>query len=158
MVAALYALLAYGSYVTLPSHAGGMQGFDMRPLGMSGADGMAYMAAMTEAGRDYYLNWLEPLDFAFIVALTGLILTLCWCFRGLSGGLAAVGVVSYALCDLVENTLVSSLMAFGSTSGAGETIAAIATVTTGKFASLVVAAIALAVAWRQSAGRTWEGS
>ncbi|MEP3348029.1 MAG: hypothetical protein ABJN34_03455 [Litoreibacter sp.] len=147
---ALYCVLAYGSYVTMPSLAGGIAGFDMQPFGMSGEQGIAYLAAMTEEGRDYYLNWLKPVDTAFIAALSALLLLLAIRIKGWSGGITGLSALAYASFDLVENLLVSSLITHGTKSDTADFVETIAMFTTAKFLSLGVVGVALIIGWRRS--------
>ncbi|WP_298260382.1 hypothetical protein [uncultured Litoreibacter sp.] len=150
LAAALYGALAYGSFVTMPSLAGGILGFDMRPFGMSGARGGIYLSAMTEAGRDYYVNWLKPVDTVFIGTLTTLLLLLAFKLRRWRGWLIAVSASAYAAFDLLENLLVSSLITHGAKSSTSDFVQTIAMFTTGKFLSLAIALIALKLAWRSA--------
>ncbi|PTX54261.1 hypothetical protein C8N43_3074 [Litoreibacter ponti] len=143
LTAALYAVLAYGSYVTLPSHAGGMLGFDMRPLGMGGAEGVAYLDALTPAGRLYYTNWLKPLDTVFLIALALLILGAASRVRGVVGLVAAGAALAYAAFDLIENQAVTALMVPRVETGYAEFIDGFRWATQAKFASLAVAGPAL---------------
>lgn len=147
--ALLYALLAYGSYVTLPSHAGGMLGFDMRPFGMSGAEGVAYLDALTEAGRRYYADWLKPLDTVFLISLTLLLMALARRQKGFLAVLAGIAALAYGCFDLVENTLVADMMMSRTETGQIQAIAQIAGITMAKFASLALAALLLLVGWRR---------
>lgn len=148
VAAALYAALAYGSYVTLPALAGGILGFDMRPLGMKEAEGLAYLEAMSKAGREYYLDWLKLLDTAFIMTLTGFLLAQSWRLKGLVGGVAAIAALAYAGFDLLENAHVASLVSLEFENGEIAMIEDIGALTRGKFASLGAAAVVLILAWK----------
>lgn len=148
LVAALYAVLAYGSYVTLPSLTDGLLGFDMQIFGMNKDEAVAYERALTEAGRAYYLDWLRPLDSVFIVVLTGFLLALSWTFKGVLGGLGAVAALAYAGFDWLENSLVADVMTYGSKETLSD-IGFIAKTTTAKFVSLGLAIIALSLAFNR---------
>ncbi|WP_139229788.1 hypothetical protein [Litoreibacter janthinus] len=147
--AALYGVLAYGSYVTMPSLAGGMLGFDMRPLGMNASDGATYMAAMTDAGRLYYLTWLKPLDTAFIAALVVLGVALSRTFDGRLLWMSVVAALVYGVMDLAENQMVASLMKEAQ-GGSDPEFALIAWATRSKFAAIAVMALTLLAQWRRS--------
>lgn len=147
LTAALYAALAYGSYFTLPSLAGGVLGFDMRPFGMSGPDGVAYLEGVTKAGREYYLTWLIHLDHLFIAALTLLLIAVAWPMRGVTGALAATAALAYAGMDVAENHVVKDLMTRPADARLADGVERVSTTTTLKFACLGVALLTIAIGW-----------
>src|ERR1700674_2988609 len=53
---ALWAVMVFGTLAHLRQLAGGIDPFDVRPLGYSTAQARALLDALGEAGRDFYAN------------------------------------------------------------------------------------------------------
>ena len=148
--AALYGVLAYGSYVTLPSLAGGVLGFDMRPLGMPVDLAAPYIQGLTSAARDYYFGTLRPLDTAFIAALVMLSSALARRFGGRFFWLSFGAALVYGASDLIENRLVGEAMAVSFQTEAAAHFEAITFATRIKFAALALLVASLVFQWRRS--------
>ena len=147
---ALYGVLAYGSYVTLPSFTGGILGFDMRPFGMPFDIAKPYIVNLTSDARGYYFGVLRPLDTAFIVALVLLAVALAQRFGGKLFWLSLGAAFLYGAADVLENRLVGIAMLDGFHLIVPETFDKISLFTKLKFAGLVLMASSLLIQWRRS--------
>ena len=150
--AALYGVLAYGSYVTLPFLARGTLGFDMRPLGMPVDEAESYLTDMWWRAGVYYTDVLRPLDTAFIAALSVLAIAVAMRLGGRLAVPSIVFALAYAGADLLENYYVGLVMAPGSTSTGDWPIdlGLITIATRTKFATLILMALFLLIQWRRS--------
>ncbi|TDT74223.1 hypothetical protein BDE40_3011 [Litoreibacter halocynthiae] len=148
--AALYGVLAYGSYVTLPFLARGILGFDMRPFGMPFDIAEPYIVNLTSDAQGYYFGVLRPLDTAFIVALVLLAVALAQRFGGKLFWLSLCAAFLYGAADFVENWLVGLAMGDGFHLIAPEAFEKIAQFTKLKFAALVLMAASLLLQWRRA--------
>ena len=62
---ALWAVMVFWSLAYLRRIAGGLEPFDLRPFGYDIGEARALLAALSQLGRDYYLNTQLSLDNAF---------------------------------------------------------------------------------------------
>ena len=62
---ALWAVMVFWSLAYLRRIAGGLEPFDLRPFGYDIGDARALLGALSQLGRDYYLNTQLSLDNAF---------------------------------------------------------------------------------------------
>ena len=121
---ALWAVMMYGTLAYLRRIAGGLQPFDLRPFGYNVAEARAFLAALSEIGREYYANVQLSLDTAypFTFALSrGLLLI--WLTmpgrvadRPLSfaarAALVAVPIITAAF-DYIENGYIAEMLSTG---------------------------------------------
>lgn len=146
--AALYAVLAYGSYVTVPSLAGGVLGFDMRPMGMPVEVGQLYLQNMTSAAKDYYSGRLWPLDTAFIAALVTLVIVVSTRIGGRLCMVTAMLAMGYGIVDFQENRLVLEAMQLSVDVSVLAYLNAIRWITSLKFVALLLVGASLITQWR----------
>jgi hypothetical protein len=102
---------------TLPAitaEAGGAPPFDMRPFGYTAEEARAFLAALTESGRDLYLHVQHRLDMAYpalLASTLGLgILLLCPQQAGKWKWALVLAAIPGSLFDYLENVLVARLL------------------------------------------------
>jgi len=113
----LYLILMLGIEPALLKYTGGLTLFDLRPLGYSTLDVKEYFLALQPAGGTLYLSYWYPADTVFLLALTAFfIMAIKVLFGARAGFMRIVSVVlplSYGVCDVAENLLVSALFKAG---------------------------------------------
>lgn len=149
-MAAIYALLAYMSYIKMPSLTGGVLGFDMRPLGMSNDIAAAYISDLTTPARDFYFNVLRPVDTTFIIAFCVVLYRLASTLGGRLFWLTIGAVILYAIADFSENRAVGIVMKPAFHMDGFAPFEMIALMTRIKFGALIIAAVSLFFQWRSS--------
>jgi len=150
--AALFLVLNYINYVSLPPEASGRTLLDLNPLGYSVQSALDWAAGLTQAGRALYLGPITYIDGVFMVALSlslaalAIHLTPSWTVARI--GICVFAAI-YLYTDVQEGYLIRQLVLTEGGAGAGA-YAAIASLSTKiKFASLAVAAIWLVGLWRK---------
>lgn len=108
---AVYLTMVLWTLPRIAREAGGLMPFDLRPLGYSVAEARAFLAALSETGREVYLTVQHRLDLVFPGLLA---LTLGLAFhrlapRPLALVLSAV-VIAAAGFDYAENAAVAGLL------------------------------------------------
>ncbi|HTV71310.1 MAG TPA: hypothetical protein VMF90_22505 [Rhizobiaceae bacterium] len=112
---AIYALMVLVTLPRIATEAGGLLPFDLRPLGYTHAEAVAFLSALTPAGKDIYLTIQHRLDFVFpaVFALTiafAIVLLTPSRWGGLRWIAAAVIVIPGAIFDYLENAAVARLL------------------------------------------------
>lgn len=121
---ALWAFMVFWTFAYLRRISGGIEPFDLRPFGYDVAEARALLAALSQLGRDYYLNIQLQLDTAypFTYALSRVLLLWWLTIPGrvadfaipLSARLAlAAFPVATAACDYVENNAIAAMLTAG---------------------------------------------
>lgn len=99
------------SLPALRRFAGGQEAFDLRLSGYGLAEARAYLAALSEGGRQFYLTVQQGLDMVFPAALA---LSLIGITRRLTGGVPLALIGGFALLcagfDYLENAAVRGLV------------------------------------------------
>lgn len=68
----LWLVMVMGPLAKLTAYAGGLQPFDLRPFGYSQAEAIAFMAAIGDGARNYYVNFQIKLFDTPFVAINAL--------------------------------------------------------------------------------------
>lgn len=107
----IYGVMATWSAPYLSAEADGLRMLDMRPLGYSFEEARAYLNALSDEGRVFYLNVQHRLDLVYPAVLAlSFIAAFFWAMRGpLRWGLSAVAVLG-AGADYLENMRVAGLL------------------------------------------------
>lgn len=152
---AVYLVMVLWSLPRIADWAGGLAPFDMRPLGYSPEEARAFLAALPEEGRAFYLNVQHRLDLAYPGLLA---LSLVLAFRRLAPGALglALGIVAVtgAGFDYAENAAVTRLL------GADPTDAALVSASRLTLAKSVCATLALSgllILLVRAGLRRWRG-
>ena len=121
---ALWAFMVFWTLAYLRRISGGLEPFDLRPFGYDLAKARALLFALSEFGRDYYLNIQLQLDTAypFTYALSRVLLLWWLSIPGRIAdfaipvtfrlALAALPLVT-AACDYVENDAIAAMLTAG---------------------------------------------
>ena len=121
---ALWAFMVFWTLAYLRRISGGLEPFDLRPFGYDLAKARALLFALSEFGRDYYLNIQLQLDTAypFTYALSRVLL-LWW--LTVPGRIADFAIpmparlalaplpLATAACDYVENDAIAAMLTAG---------------------------------------------
>lgn len=117
LMAADYVYLVFFIEPALAAEAGGLVLFDLRPGGYSPAEALAYLEALSTAGRNLYLNRWFPADMLFLLLLS---LFFFFALRHLNRAqpafiqmLGRVLTIGYAAFDIVENRRVRAMILEG---------------------------------------------
>ena len=112
--AGVYGAMVGWSLPRVSAMAGGLVPFDMRPTGYTPGEAQAFVLALSDEGRGFYLNVQQGLDFVF-PALSALVLV--WSFRWLSPGMMGrvLGLVAKlgSAFDYLENFSVQAMLLAG---------------------------------------------
>ncbi len=155
---AVYLTMVVWSIPQISTAASGLAAFDMRPLGYSEIEAREFLTALSERGRDFYLNIQHRLDLAFpgLLALTlGIAI---YCLFQTAPGIVSVLLVSLpfiaALFDYIENGRVADLLINNPEAISAQQIAAASQATVLKFAFVAVSVgavlVGLAMKWWRS--------
>lgn len=111
LAGALYAVMALWSAPYLSVEADGLRMLDMRPLGYSYEQAQAYLNALSDEGRVFYLTVQHRLDMLYPALLAlSFVFAFFWALSGpLRWGLSAVAVLG-AAADYLENMRVADLL------------------------------------------------
>ncbi|MFK7860909.1 MAG: hypothetical protein AB8B64_18975 [Granulosicoccus sp.] len=106
-----YLTMVLWSLPLISEMAGGSVPFDMRPGGYSLDDARAFLTAITDEGRDFYLNTQQYLDWFYptLMAITIAIPLACLVPRYWGWALAALAIAAGAL-DHLENSAVAVML------------------------------------------------
>ncbi|MCB1450689.1 MAG: hypothetical protein KDJ67_11330 [Nitratireductor sp.] len=111
---ASYALLIFWVAPVLYHRSGGLPVFDIRISAYSAEDAMAYVEALGETGRQFYLTRVRPLDTLFPIAFClALVLGYGRWLPGKNSGVRAALIlvaVVYLVCDLWENANIATML------------------------------------------------
>ncbi len=145
MMTGVYLTMALWSIPKITADAGGLLAFDLRPMGYSFEEAQAFLAALSEQGRDFYLNVQQMLDRAY-PALFAVVMVLAFrqIFSGAAQFVASVVALAGAGFDYMENASVAVMLRAGG--GLNEAIVSAASRWTMlKSASVTVALILLII-------------
>jgi len=110
----VYMTMALWSIPKIMQDAGGLLAFDMRPAGYSFAEASAFLGALSDEGRAFYLNVQHMLDSAY-PALFAVVMVMA--FKLLFTGWARWGAMALALAgagfDYMENAAVTLMLRAG---------------------------------------------
>ena len=84
--------------------AGGIPAFDLQTLGYSHETAIQFLSNLSESGRNLFLHFQLPLDFAFAFVYTFLFLALMVRLNKIGYKLTFIPLILFVL-DIVENTL-----------------------------------------------------
>ena len=111
----VYAVMVFWSLPALQHAAGGAVPFDLRPTGYSAAQAQAFLRALPQADKTFYLDVQQRLDSVYpaLLAVTlglgaYLLSPASWGLWRLTG---AVFAVPGAIFDYIENARVAALLA-----------------------------------------------
>ena len=114
LMSAVYATMVFWSLPRLSAMAGGVQMFDLRPMGYSFDEAQAILAALGDVGIQFYVQVQHKLDTVYPALLA---LTLIWAFQALFRRRAAqvlsVLAAGAAACDYSENARVATMLKAG---------------------------------------------
>lgn len=111
---AVYAAMAFWSLPRIAGQAGGQLPFDLRPFGYGQAEAAAFLGALSDEGRRFYLSVQHRLDLVFPTCLAVLLAAVTWRMTPgvapwLRWGAVAVALGA-GLADHAENWLVAGLL------------------------------------------------
>lgn len=110
----VYLVMALWSIPKITADAGGLLAFDLRPTGYSFAEAQAFLTALSDEGRGFYLNVQHMLDGAY-PALFAVVMVMA--FNHLFAGWPRWGAIALALAgagfDYMENTAVAVMLRAG---------------------------------------------
>jgi hypothetical protein len=121
---AIWAVMVFWSLAYLRRISGGLEPFDLRPFGYDLTEARAFLAALSQLGRDFYLNTQLALDnaYPFTYAVSRTVLLLWLTIPGrladhavpppMRLALAALPIAT-AACDYVENAAIAAMLMAG---------------------------------------------
>lgn len=108
---AIYLTMVFWSVPFIVGQANGQVPFDMRPMGYSIDDARAFLAALSEDGRAFYLDVQQKLDLAYPALLgLALILGLQLALRRPWGTVFGLVALMATAADYFENHIVSGML------------------------------------------------
>jgi hypothetical protein len=121
---ALWSVMVFWTLAYLRRISGGLEPFDLRTYGYDLSEARVLLAALSQIGRDYYLNVQLSLDNAYPATYAfSRVLFLCWLtipgrvadfVIPLSARLALAALpVATAACDYVENDAIAAMLVAG---------------------------------------------
>ena len=124
----VYAAMVLWSLPHITQQAGGLRPFDIRPAGYSEAEARAFLAALSEDGRRFYLSTQHRLDLVYPALLAATLGLAIWrVFSTLPvfarTALALVPAMGAAY-DYLENARVAGLLALGAGGLSADALAA----------------------------------
>ena len=110
----VYLAMVLWSLPRLQDMAGGLAGFDLRPMGYSPSEARELLAALGPEGADFYLSVQLWIDSAY-PGLMAAVLTFAFAAlaRGVWVWILAAGAFVMAGCDYLENHAVAGLLRAG---------------------------------------------
>lgn len=143
-------LLGALNYVALVRLGFAGQVPDLNPLGASEMQILAFRDALGFEGRALFNGTYRPLDFGFLVCLTGLLALASQMLRPRRFWWAVMLFgIAFGLADLTENTLMAQLINAEPSAQDAALAAQINLATRIKFAALCLAGAAAITSWRQ---------
>jgi hypothetical protein len=121
---ALWAVMVFSTLAYLRRISGGLEPFDLRPYGYDLSEARALLAALSQFGRDYYLNVQLPLDTAYPFTYAVSRVVLLW-WLTIPGRVADFAIplhyrlalaalpVATAVCDYIENDAIAAMLTAG---------------------------------------------
>lgn len=109
--ASVYLIMVLWSLPLITEAAQGLTPFDMRPLGYSAQDARAFLGALSDEGRQFYVDVQQKLDILY-PALLGLTLILGFQILFARPWSSVLGVIALlgAAADYLENYLVAVML------------------------------------------------
>ncbi len=110
----VYLVMAVWSIPKIVADASGLLAFDMRPMGYSFDEARAFIAALSDQGRAFYLNVQQMLDSAY-PALFAVVMVMAFShlFTGWSRWVAMALALAGAGFDYMENAAVAVMLRAG---------------------------------------------
>ncbi len=110
-----YLVMVLWSLPQVAEMAGGLIPFDMRPAGYSFSDAMAFLNAIGDPGREFYLNTQQRLDLFYpaLLAMSVAVPLVHW-LPAYLGWPMAVLAVGAAVFDYLENWAVAAMLVVNS--------------------------------------------
>ena len=112
----VYLVMVLWSIPQIVADAGGLLAFDMRPMGYSFDEAGAFLEALSDEGRLFYLNVQQMLDSAY-PALFAVVMVMVMAFTHLFRRLPRVLAIAFALAgagfDYLENAAVAVMLRAG---------------------------------------------
>jgi hypothetical protein len=143
---AVYLVIVLWSLPRISAAAGGLVPFDLRPSGYGLDEARAFLTALSETGRGWYLGTQHRLDLAFPLLLAlSFVLGFTLVFRGPLLWLSIAVALGAMACDLMENHAVAGLLRTDPAALDAAAVAAASRWSVGKAALTTVAGIALLV-------------
>ena len=114
MMTGVYLTMALWAIPKITADAGGLLAFDLRPMGYSFAEAQAFLAALSDQGRGFYLNVQQMLDSAY-PALFAVVMVLAFgqIFSGAARFVASAVALAAAGFDYMENAAVAVMLRAG---------------------------------------------
>src|SRR4051812_32627859 len=121
---AIWAVMVFWTLAYLRRISGGLAPFDLRPFGYDVGEARAFLAALSQIGRDYYLNVQLSLDnaYPFTYAVSRAVLLLWLTIPGrlsdqplpsfARAALVALPIAT-AACDYIENDAIAKMLVAG---------------------------------------------
>jgi hypothetical protein len=121
---AIWAVMVFWTLAYLRRVSGGLAPFDLRPFGYGVEEARTFLAALSQIGRDYYLNIQLSLDnaYPFTYAFSRALLLLWLTIPGrlsdramppLARAALAALPIATAACDYVENDAIAKMLTAG---------------------------------------------
>jgi hypothetical protein len=121
---AIWAVMVFWTLAYLRRISGGLEPFDLRPFGYDVGEARALLMALSQLGRDYYLNVQLSLDnaYPFTYAVSRVLLLLWLTIPGrladqpippLWRAALVVLPVATATCDYIENNAIAAMLVAG---------------------------------------------
>ena len=148
---AVYGAIVMWSLPFVQAEAGGQVPFDMRPFGYGPEEARAFLAALSDAGREQYLGVQHLLDTLYPAMLAAVLAIALWRLtRGVWQALLVPVPLVASAFDYLESIRVRGLLSSNPTAVSDEAIAAASFATLAKSAltTLAVAALLAALALR----------
>lgn len=148
---AVYLLMLFWSIPTISAAAGGLAPFDMRPIGYSVEEARAFLSALSEDGRQFYLSVQLRLDLIY-PALLGLMLITGYqrVFPAPWSTVFSVVALTMVSADYLENYMVATMLREGAASSELNMVSLASLFTVSKFLAAVVSFSALLI------GAVWQ--
>jgi hypothetical protein len=139
-----YLVMVLWSLPLVSEMAGGDVPFDMRPDGYSFDDALVFLTSITDAGRDFYLNTQQLLDFFYPTLFAIVVATpLAYLVPRLWGWALAVLAIAAAVFDHLENSAVAVMLRVKPEALTDAMVSTASNLTLAKSISTTIAAVAL---------------
>ena len=121
---AIWVVMVFWTLAYLRRISGGLEPFDLRPYGYDLSEARALLAALSQLGRDYYLNIQLSLDNAYPATYAFSRVLLLW-WLTIPGRVADFAIplhyrlalaalpIATAACDYVENDAIAAMLTAG---------------------------------------------
>ena len=141
-----YLVMIFWSLPLVSEMAGGSVPFDMRPSGYSYEEALAFLEAINDSGRNFYLGTQHVLDFFYpsLLAVTLAIPLIHLMPRYFGWPLAAIAIGA-AASDHFENSAVAVMLKLGPASITESMVSTASTWTMAKSVSTTIASAALLI-------------